>query len=55
MKFRAIAVELGRIIIGATFALSGLMKAIDPIGMELKIREFLLLGSCLYPCGWLLC
>lgn len=47
MKFRAIAVELGRIIIGATFALSGLMKAIDPIGMELKIREFLnvLLGA----------
>lgn len=41
MRWRAILTELARIIIGVTFALSGFLKAIDPIGTKLKVDEFL--------------
>lgn len=41
MKIKAVAIELGRIVIGATFTLSGLLKAVDPMGVDLKVREFM--------------
>lgn len=35
-------VALSRIIVGATFAFSGLMKAVDPLGFTYKIQDYLI-------------
>lgn len=40
MKIKALLIELGRIIIGLTFALSGFLKAIDPVGVGIKVHDF---------------
>ena len=37
-----ILVELSRVIIGATFAFSGFVKAIDPLGFTYKIEDYLI-------------
>lgn len=41
MRASSWLLELGRIAIGATFLISGLFKAIDPAGVGLKVREYL--------------
>lgn len=40
MKIKPILIELGRILIGLTFTLSGLLKAIDPVGVGIKVHDF---------------
>lgn len=52
MNWKRWALELCRVVLGSTFVLSGVLKAIDPVGVSLKISEYLLsiLGS---QWGWL--
>lgn len=39
MKIKAILIELSRIILGVTLVLSGILKGVDPVGLEIKIQE----------------
>ena len=41
-KVAPLLVVLARLVAGATFAFSGFVKTVDPAGMSLKIREYLL-------------
>lgn len=52
MMLRRILLELSRIVLGTTLVVSGLFKAIDPIGASLKITDYVssMLGS---SWGWL--
>lgn len=52
MNWKRWGLELCRVLLGVTFVLSGILKAIDPVGVSLKISEYLLsiLGS---QWGWL--
>ena len=38
---RHIFAECARVIVGGTFVLSGLLKAIDPVGTALKVKDYL--------------
>ena len=38
---RHIFAECARVIVGLTFVLSGLLKAIDPVGTALKVKDYL--------------
>lgn len=40
MKIKPILIELGRIVLGLTFSLSGLLKGIDPAGVSIKVHDF---------------
>ena len=48
VRYRKFAVEICRIILGATFIFSGLVKAIDPVGGALKIEDYLAAFSLSY-------
>lgn len=41
-KFLKIVVEVSRLIVGATFAFSGFVKAVDPLGFTYKIQDYLI-------------
>ena len=40
MDFRKIIAEISRIILGATFLFSGIVKAIDPVGGAIKMEDY---------------
>lgn len=39
MKFRSISIELGRLVVALTFIISGILKGVDPVGLEIKIHD----------------
>ena len=38
---RQIAVNIARLLLAVTFILSGFVKAVDPLGTQYKIRDYL--------------
>lgn len=40
MKIKPLLIELARIIVGLVFVVSGFTKAIDPVGLGLKVHDF---------------
>ena len=41
-KILKVIVELFRVIVGVTFAFSGFVKAVDPLGFTYKIQDYLI-------------
>lgn len=41
MSIKRVLIELSRVVVGGLFVLSGLLKAIDPVGTSLKIGDYI--------------